>query len=222
MSLSYDVRTCKNTDEDVESGLTKCIIFASMGVALGSITEDNIEEWLFRLLFKEQLGQSLVPPEYINMDVLRRHIGLKVNVCDEDRERFLLGCMRTAEQGLLYTMRSKHEIEPDYESCDRRYALSRARNPCTLWGYEDCDGEPIHDFTNMHRQAVRQAQDQGHRVVQWEILLAKMTPTSDDFRPQAGLKEGGECPFCKCGTVEIDKDDGSWTCKGECGAVAPL
>lgn len=73
-----------------QSPTTFCLIFASMLVGLGEITEANAEEWHRRISKIESIhgtyrtrreGDMNMPHPY-TMEEIRAHIGLKVNVAD--------------------------------------------------------------------------------------------------------------------------------------------
>jgi len=72
------------------SPTTHCLIWASMVVQLGEITEANVEEWYRRLSTLESIhgayrvrrdGDLNLPHPY-TLDEVRAHIGLRVNVRD--------------------------------------------------------------------------------------------------------------------------------------------
>jgi hypothetical protein len=72
------------------SPTTHCLIWASMVVRLGEITEANVEEWHRRLSTLESIhgayrvrrdGDLNLPHPY-TLDEVRAHIGLRVNVSD--------------------------------------------------------------------------------------------------------------------------------------------
>ena len=95
MALHFDLTAVENSDElynadgsDLD-GVTKTIVFATMNVGLGSITDENAGEFYARLTIIDKLmgpfimddaRHSLLTPEAII-----RHIGLKTNVAKESR-----------------------------------------------------------------------------------------------------------------------------------------
>lgn len=99
MALHYDITTCKGPRTFEYDGKTTMhptlhtLIFASMIVQLGEITEKNAAEWLFRLRAYETVVGSLRTVEgrdarFTKQDVAD-YVGLKVNVTDVTRAAFL-------------------------------------------------------------------------------------------------------------------------------------
>ena len=110
MSLNWsmkDVRNYKQLFSEFDSNDT-CIapavdrfsiwrdsmIWATMFVGLGSVSEKNIDEWLWRLAFRAQLGRFVSTScmgEEINPDreVLERFIGLSTNASNMTRNQFV-------------------------------------------------------------------------------------------------------------------------------------
>ncbi len=77
----------KNGDR-ILNPLTEGLIWATIAVELGEITEKNVDEWLFRLACLEVVDASpfRVPPS--REDVLS-HVGLRTNVINRSRAYFL-------------------------------------------------------------------------------------------------------------------------------------
>jgi hypothetical protein len=77
--------------------VTSALVFATMGVGLGSITERNAEEFGWRLALWQRLFNPLlvevVDDEFVAKDLtiddVRAHVGLHTNVSDETRPRWL-------------------------------------------------------------------------------------------------------------------------------------
>lgn len=91
MSLNWDIKECKDPDllvSEVEWPVTQYMIFSTMAIGIGRITEANAPKVYARLRMLENLREvpSLTQPE----DVQRR-IGLKTNASfkDESDVRFL-------------------------------------------------------------------------------------------------------------------------------------
>lgn len=62
MSLDWD---CEDCDEpiaatDAEAGIRKALVFESMAVCLGRISEENEDEWMFRVMLLQEIGQSTI------------------------------------------------------------------------------------------------------------------------------------------------------------------
>lgn len=76
--------------DDLVNPVTNAIVWASIQVCLGGITEANAEQWFARLRLIETLfgpmlirGSTHVGPPEISADEVRAHIGLTVNVTPE-------------------------------------------------------------------------------------------------------------------------------------------
>lgn len=86
--------TCYLADGKTMKVETEILIWATMSVDLGSITEANIEEWFLRMTFVERLFGTFGTngdgtPWRITPEVLRRHIGLSTNVTTHTRAKWL-------------------------------------------------------------------------------------------------------------------------------------
>jgi hypothetical protein len=103
MSLNWDIRKVKNSDEycfheDDEgnsrlSNLTNALIWATITVRLGTITDKNWEEFWTRLHMTELVyGCTLRNVDgtehHITPEEVKAHIGLSCNVCDESKQKF--------------------------------------------------------------------------------------------------------------------------------------
>jgi hypothetical protein len=75
--------------------VTNSLIWSSMTLQLGSITEGNVKEWAFRLRMLQLVGGDL--PEFSDGDYkvwiteqdIRNHIGMRTNVTTKTREQWL-------------------------------------------------------------------------------------------------------------------------------------
>lgn len=105
MSLDWDCEKCASplpADKD-EAGIRTALIWATMAVDLGSITEENVDEWVFRLLHQKRLGLNYM---YIDDDVkpaevegwVRRWIGMVTNVPTQPRKKWLKRCCEILEK----------------------------------------------------------------------------------------------------------------------------
>lgn len=123
MSLNFDLKAVKTRlgearYEEVTTSLieennakqwhtvTNSLIWLSMGVGLGRITEDNIKEWSFRLALIEKIdGPSIQFNDgrkvSITEEDLRNHIGLSTNVSDEKRAAWV----KRAIEGSAYRLK---------------------------------------------------------------------------------------------------------------------
>ena len=80
-------------DEREIKPITKCLVFATISVGIGEITEDNAPEFFARLRIVEELsGRFLSGPStedlYIKPEDVHAHIGLSTNVSYETREEW--------------------------------------------------------------------------------------------------------------------------------------
>jgi hypothetical protein len=86
MSLNWDVSKVADYKkmQETESGITDAVIWLTMAVGLGEITEKNVEEFARRAALVQMLnGSWLVRGIYVTEDMIRRRIGLHTNVSDE-------------------------------------------------------------------------------------------------------------------------------------------
>lgn len=62
MSLDWDCEDCEEPTaaNETEAGIRKALVFESMAVGLGSITEDNEDEWMFRVMLLQRIGMSTI------------------------------------------------------------------------------------------------------------------------------------------------------------------
>jgi hypothetical protein len=129
MSLDFSVEAVANhavvTTDPFNSNewhpVTRAIVWLSMAVDLGSITEKNLDEFSERAFLWQKLhGASLMEddngkakPLYITKEDLRLHIGLRTNVADRTRAEFNKKLLRSfkveAEQV------ERHQIYSAYE-----------------------------------------------------------------------------------------------------------
>ena len=67
------------------------IIWSTIAIGLGEITEGNVDEWVFRLEFRRLCGVSTMADKIqITKPIISRFIGLKTNVICESRRKFLM------------------------------------------------------------------------------------------------------------------------------------
>jgi hypothetical protein len=97
MSLNWDMKKVSDVESLHESSsewaISETIIFATMIVDLGSITEKNIDEWEWRLAFYQAIYGPLMrkdgKPHFLVRENVERRMGLKVNVVDRKRNEWL-------------------------------------------------------------------------------------------------------------------------------------
>ena len=99
MGLSFDLSNitdwktlCYTKDEDgdtIINPMTDRIIWESMFIGMGTITEENYHRWYAR----SRMSDCLVPPHVsrrsvpITLDDVKAHIGLKTNVYEKETDR---------------------------------------------------------------------------------------------------------------------------------------
>jgi hypothetical protein len=62
MSLDWDCEDCEDpiAANETEAGIRKALVFESMAVGLGRISEENEDEWMFRVMLLQQIDQSTI------------------------------------------------------------------------------------------------------------------------------------------------------------------
>jgi len=107
MALHWNLTDIKNLkdvcwvnegDERSLNPITEAIIWSTIVVQIGKITEKNVDEWVWRLYYTSKLGRGKLIPDtdrYRNptRDELMLHIGLSTNVSTISRREF---CSRIA------------------------------------------------------------------------------------------------------------------------------
>lgn len=91
MSLNWDCSKCPagpTPANDTEHGWRECLIWGSMCINMSRITEENVEEVLFRYRFLEQIGQS-VTTQPMTLEAIRRWIGLGTNADTLTRAKWI-------------------------------------------------------------------------------------------------------------------------------------
>ena len=98
MGLSFDLSNitdwktlCYTKDEDGDSvlaGMTDRIIWESMFIGMGTITEENYHRWYARSRLSDCLLSPLMShPITITLSDVKAHIGLKTNVYEGETDR---------------------------------------------------------------------------------------------------------------------------------------
>ena len=96
MSLDWNTEKCAKPlpDTDDEAKMRTSLIWATTVLDLGSITEDNVDEWVFRLFHQKHINIGIfhladdVTPREVEGWV-RRWIGLSCNVRSLPRKQWL-------------------------------------------------------------------------------------------------------------------------------------
>ena len=96
MSLDFDLsaidnyrEVCWTYGQDDLAQLnseTEKIVWATMMIGLNTITEDNLDEWIFRLFIVDRVLSGY---RQISRECLTKHIGLWTNVSVNTRAKFL-------------------------------------------------------------------------------------------------------------------------------------
>jgi hypothetical protein len=62
MSLDWGCEECEEpiAANDAEAGIRKALVFESMAVCLGRISEDNEDEWMFRVMLLQRIDMSTI------------------------------------------------------------------------------------------------------------------------------------------------------------------
>lgn len=100
MSLDYSLSDIKDwgvicLDKTGElKPITKQIIHLSLVVCLGSITEKNVSEWMFRLRFLRAIDRAVIV-SYIELGA---HIGLRTNMTNDTRTVWLKKVWKSLER----------------------------------------------------------------------------------------------------------------------------
>jgi len=89
MSLNWNAEKVPDFERKRQENpeMLNCLIWASMSIGLGKITEKNVEEWVYRLRRAAFEGHPLIvqsdgTPCEITEDMIRPWIGLRTNVAD--------------------------------------------------------------------------------------------------------------------------------------------
>lgn len=99
MSLNWNTTDCVTPTpvDDLEAGQRECLIWGSIGIDLGEITQSNIQEWLFRFKFLETINRSLTTRP-MTLEVIQRWIGLRTNVISLTRKKWMKRVMEQVER----------------------------------------------------------------------------------------------------------------------------
>lgn len=112
MSLDWNTERCDPPlpKDDDDKALRTTLIWGSMAVDLGSITENNIDEWMFRLYFQERVGMDYISLGEMTIEEVRaglvRWTGLATNVQTRTRKQWLAKELSFLEQ------RVEREVRP--------------------------------------------------------------------------------------------------------------
>jgi hypothetical protein len=90
MALHWDSTSCVPSEpvDDNDNNGRECMIWGSIAVDIGEVNEKNVDEWVFRFRFLERIGRG-VALKPIPVELVRRWIGLKMNVHTETRKKWM-------------------------------------------------------------------------------------------------------------------------------------
>ena len=95
MSLNWNAENVPDLERKRQEnpGVLDCLIWASLSIGLGKITERNVAEWVYRLRRAAFEGHPLIvqsdgTPWEITEDLIRPWIGLRTNVSDVSNAGF--------------------------------------------------------------------------------------------------------------------------------------
>lgn len=62
MSLDWDCEDCEDpvAANEIEAGIRKALVFESIAVGLGRISEENEDEWMFRVMLLQRIDMSTI------------------------------------------------------------------------------------------------------------------------------------------------------------------
>ena len=99
MSLNFDLRKIPESvrtdprDPTKMNPVTEAIIWSSLSIDMGSITEKNIDEWMIRLALSDKLFGTMLhknrEPRPITREEIAAHVGLTTNVSTRTRSNFV-------------------------------------------------------------------------------------------------------------------------------------
>lgn len=128
MSLTWDVSRCedyRSLTTDAEAPITEALIFATMAIGMGELTETNFDKFATRLNVWAEVAGPLVTeatddglrPVPITVADLRRRIGLRTNVSTMTDARFKANIFRLLMDKARSTVeRQKRAAERDAEA----------------------------------------------------------------------------------------------------------
>ena len=117
MSLDYDISKCTyDTESPLQRANCERLIWETMAVDLGEISEKNLDEWVFRMAvmqtLRNRINDSFGP---VTKDFLRPYIGLFTNVADTTRAKFMNKCKDQlkfeAQEYIRYHCSENHDAE---------------------------------------------------------------------------------------------------------------
>lgn len=114
MALHFDLTKVKGCDK-LSSSLKETIIFTTMFVGMGDITEKNCEEFYRRVYTWEAVTGPLRRNTYITLEEVKQFVGLHTNVSLMSKKRFASHMAKVALDTALDKRRrdsgSAHDVQ---------------------------------------------------------------------------------------------------------------
>ena len=115
MSLNWSVEKCTfDRNYERQTANAENLIWKTMAVDLGSITEKNLSEWVFRCAVINILDTEIKFGP-VTEDFLRPYIGLCTNVSTTTRAKFMNKCKDMLQRDAMDAIR-RQEKEDDNET----------------------------------------------------------------------------------------------------------
>lgn len=140
MSLDFDVSQVKDhakvttspyvvNDKKKWHPVTNALIWKSMDVDLGSITEKNVDEWWFRIRMLQlfdgaEIGFNDDTEAFLTKDDIKMHIGLHTNVVTKSRFAWMQRVFNSKQQAFLA---EQGQAKSAHAFIQERYDAEQAR-----------------------------------------------------------------------------------------------
>lgn len=182
MALTWDLTKIKDHDTicfiETETGevdedgkplvrlnpVTEALIWTTMGVGIGRITEDNAGEFYARAYIMERANGAMLTkqgePAYLTIEDVQAHIGLSCNVSYETRDEWALRHFG-GDDGLISYGEKLADEDDRYERADIRAGLLRSCGDILL---DHGNANVARVGNELHEQADR-AERFGHSTV---------------------------------------------------------
>lgn len=103
----------EDLEGDLQWGITNNLIWATMAVSMGSITEKNYEEFYRRMIV---VGRLTTPPYQVTLADVKRRIGLSTNVSTETPTKFANNMKRVIIDDADYKVSNEVKALAKYEA----------------------------------------------------------------------------------------------------------
>ena len=105
MALTYNYTSLAGIDKftDIEHQETSRFAFVMMAIDMNDVTEKNVDEIVFRLLFAKQCNQNYLVGDFTKGSLkafIKTYIGYKTNVGYKTRNAFMRKIMRVVENSV--------------------------------------------------------------------------------------------------------------------------